>query len=177
MLCCWTGALGLTLCAAPPRPRRVSVRFEISRESALGRERQSTGRESGRSPVFLVADWRFAVERPLPGVNAAKEYLRFMMEAEQFSAWLEGCAGYVSHPLRAYDAHPIWTSDPKHTAYRDGFKDMRPFGYAGPRGYAAAGVYNDYIIPNMVAEAASRSKLPKEAAERAQKRAERYYKV
>jgi len=32
-------------------------------------------------------------------------------------------------------------------------------------------------VPNMVAEAASGSKTPKEAAERAQKRAERYYKV
>ena len=35
----------------------------------------------------------------------------------------------------------------------------------------------DFIVPNMVAEAASGSKTPKEAAERAQKRAERYYKV
>jgi alkylation response protein AidB-like acyl-CoA dehydrogenase len=32
-------------------------------------------------------------------------------------------------------------------------------------------------VTNMVAEAASGSKTPKEAAERAQKRAERYYKV
>ena len=35
----------------------------------------------------------------------------------------------------------------------------------------------DFIVSNMVAEAASGSKTPKEAAERAQKRAERYYKV
>ena len=35
----------------------------------------------------------------------------------------------------------------------------------------------DFIVANMVAEAASGSKTPKEAAERAQKRAERYYKV
>ena len=35
----------------------------------------------------------------------------------------------------------------------------------------------DFVVVNMVAEAASGSKSPKEAAERAQKRAERYYKV
>jgi multiple sugar transport system substrate-binding protein len=35
----------------------------------------------------------------------------------------------------------------------------------------------DYIVVDMFAEAASGSKMPKEAAERAQKRAERYYKV
>jgi hypothetical protein len=43
-------------------------------------------------------------------------------------------------------------------------------------GYASAGALADFIVVNMVAEAASGSKTPKEAAERAQKRAERYYK-
>ena len=42
---------------------------------------------------------------------------------------------------------------------------------------ASAGALADFIVVNMVAEAASGSKTPKEAAERAQKRAERYYKV
>ncbi len=68
-------------------------------------------------------------------------------------------------------------SDPKHTAYRDCVKNMRPAGYAGKMGYASAGAGADFIVVNMVAEAASGSKTPKEAAERAQKRAERYYKV
>ena len=54
---------------------------------------------------------------------------------------------------------------------------MRPAGYAGKLGYASAGASADFIVCNMVAEAASGSKTPKEAAERAQKRAERYYKV
>ncbi len=52
-----------------------------------------------------------------------------------------------------------------------------PLGYAGEMGYASAGCIADFIILDMVAEAASGSKTPKEAAERAQKRAERYYKV
>lgn len=109
--------------------------------------------------------------------QAAKEFLRFMMEAEQFNAWLQGGGGYVSHPLKAYDANPIWTSDPKHTPYRDAFKNLRPAGYAGRLGYASAGALSDFIVSNMVAEAASGQRTPKEAAERAAKRAERYYKV
>ena len=40
-----------------------------------------------------------------------------------------------------------------------------------------AGAAADFIVVNMVAEAASGKNTPKEAAERAQKRAERYYKV
>src|SRR6266571_5362736 len=109
--------------------------------------------------------------------NAAKEYLRFMMEKEQYVPWQEASIGYVTQPLAAYEASPIWTVDPKHTPYRDCMKNMTPNGYAGTLGFASAAAQADFIIPNMVAEAASGSKTPKEAAERAQKRAERYYKV
>ena len=109
--------------------------------------------------------------------KAAKEFLRFMMEEEQFGAWLQGCGGYISHPLAAYEKNPIWTVDPKHTPYRDATKNLRPAGYAGTLGYASAGALSDFIVTNMVAEAISGARSPKEAAERAQKRAERYYKV
>ena len=109
--------------------------------------------------------------------KAAKEFLRFMMEKEQFESWLSGAAGYVAPPLAAYAEAPIWTADPKNTPYRDSVKNLRPGGYAGKLGYASAGAAADFIIPNMVASAASGQMTPKEAAERAQKRAERYYRV
>jgi multiple sugar transport system substrate-binding protein len=109
--------------------------------------------------------------------KAAKEFLRFMMEDEQVNPWVQASIGYVTPALQAYEKHPIWTSDPKHTPYRDSMKGMLPSGHAGKMGYASAGALADFIVVNMVAEAASGSKTPKEAAERAQKRAERYYKV
>jgi multiple sugar transport system substrate-binding protein len=109
--------------------------------------------------------------------KAAKEFLRFMMEQEQFGPWLTGAQGYVAPPLDAYTKLPVWTDDPKNTPYRDAVKNLRPAGYAGKLGYASAGAAADFIVINMVAEAISGSKTPKEAMERAQKRAERYYKV
>lgn len=109
--------------------------------------------------------------------KAAKEFLRFMMEEEQMNPWVQASIGYVAPALTAYEKNPIWTSDPKHTPYRDSMKNMWPSGHAGKMGYASAGALADFIVVNMVAEAASGSKTPKEAADRAQKRAERYYKV
>jgi len=109
--------------------------------------------------------------------RAAKEFIRFMMEEEQYGPWMQASIGYVAHPLAAYAANPIWTSDPKHTPYRDVMMNMRPAGYEGKLGYASAGVLADFIMVDMVAEAASGAKSPKAAAESAQKRAERYYKV
>ena len=109
--------------------------------------------------------------------NAAKLYLQFMMEKEQYEPWQQAAIGYVTQSLKYYDSNPIWTVDPKHTPYRDAVRIMQPSGYAGTMGYASAGCMADFIMVNMVAEAASGSKTPKEAAERAQKRAERYYKI
>ena len=109
--------------------------------------------------------------------QAAKEYLRFMMEKEQYEPWQAAANGYVTQPLKAYESNPIWTVDPKNTPYRDAMKIMIPNGYAGTMGYASAAAMADFIVVNMVAEAASGSKSPQEAAKRAEQRALRYYKV
>jgi multiple sugar transport system substrate-binding protein len=109
--------------------------------------------------------------------QAAKAFLQFMMEWDQFDPWLMAAGGYIAQPLAGYEKSKVWTVDPKNTPYRDSVKNMRPAGYAGKLGYASAGAGADFIVANMVAEAASGSKTPKEAAERAQKRAERYYKI
>ena len=110
--------------------------------------------------------------------QAAKEFLRFMMEKEQFEPWLTGAGGYIAHaarrPTRSCRSGP---SDPKHTPYRDPVKNMRPGGLRGQAGLCVGRRGADFIVVNMVAEAVSGSKTPKEAMERAQKRAERYYKV
>ncbi len=109
--------------------------------------------------------------------NAAKSYIQFMMEAGQYNPWMEAAIGYVSQPLKAYEANPVWTADPKATPYRDGGSIMLEHGYSGPLGYASAAVMADYVMVDMVAEAATGAKTPKEAAQRAAQRAERYYKV
>ena len=109
--------------------------------------------------------------------NAAKAYLAFMMEAEQFNPWMKASIGYTSQPLKAFESNSVWTDDPKATPYRDSPKLMLDHAHAGPMGYASAACLADYIVLDMIAEAASGSKTPKAAAEAAQKRAERYYKV
>jgi multiple sugar transport system substrate-binding protein len=109
--------------------------------------------------------------------NAAKEYLRFMMEREQYEPWGQAAGGYVTQPLKAYESNPVWTADPKHMPYRDRLKTMLPNSYSGKPAYASAQCMADFLIVSMVAEAASGQRTPRQAAERAQRRAERYYRV
>ncbi len=109
--------------------------------------------------------------------NAAKAYLQFMWEKEQYEPWQEAAIGYVTHPLKAYEKNKVWSSDPKNLPYRDTVKNMLWHGYSGKLGYSSAAALNDYIVNNMVAQAASGSKSPKEAMEEAEKRLLRVYKV
>lgn len=109
--------------------------------------------------------------------QAAQAFLEFMWNKDQYVPWQQAAIGYITQPLKAYESNPIWTEDPKHTPYRDTVKRMLTNGHAGTLGYASAQAMADYIVVNMVAEAASGSRSPKEAAELAQKRAERYYRL
>jgi multiple sugar transport system substrate-binding protein len=51
-----------------------------------------------------------------------QSHMQFMMEKDQFYSWA-AALGYVGQ-LKAYEAHPLWTSDPKHIVYRDAAKRM-----------------------------------------------------
>ena len=109
--------------------------------------------------------------------NAAKSLTTWLMEKDQYDAFLQGSVGYLSHTLQGYKTHPVWTEDPKRTVFRDTSLRSRSFAHSGSLGYAASSVFADFVVVNMVAEAATRSKTPKKAAEDAARRAERYYRV
>jgi multiple sugar transport system substrate-binding protein len=109
--------------------------------------------------------------------QAAKEYLRFMWEREQYEPWQQAATGYITQPLKAYAASAVWTTDPKHAPFRDATSAMQYHGYAGRLGHASAAAMADYVLVNMVADVASGTRTPAEAAERARRRAERHYKA
>ncbi|HEX6011206.1 MAG TPA: extracellular solute-binding protein [Geminicoccaceae bacterium] len=108
--------------------------------------------------------------------NAAKEYLRFMMEKEQYEPWLTASIGYWGHPLAAYEGAAIWTADPKHEVYKTVVKDSIWDGYEGSLGEASAAVLADFVMVQMVASAATGQATPEEAAQEAERRAKRYYR-
>jgi multiple sugar transport system substrate-binding protein len=109
--------------------------------------------------------------------NAAREYLRFMFEHEQYEPWQMAASGYVCQTLRAYESNPIWTQDSKITPFRDGGALSLYPGYSGKVGPASAECLADFVIPNMVAEVVSGQSTPQAAAARAEQRARRYYKT
>lgn len=108
--------------------------------------------------------------------NAAKAYLTYMMEADQYDPWLTGSSGYWAQPLKAYAESEVWSRDPKVTLYRDTMKDSLWLAYKGPISEASAAVVADYVMVDMVSAACSGSVSAEDAAAEAERRALRYYK-
>ncbi|MFH1135033.1 MAG: ABC transporter substrate-binding protein [Pseudomonadota bacterium] len=110
---------------------------------------------------------------PVP--NAARHYLLFMFEAEQYSRWIGGSQGYITQSLKAFHDLPAWKNDPRIEPYRECMDRMLPNGHAGPLGKASAAAMSEFIIVDMFSEACTGKKTPANAALAAEKRLARLY--
>ena len=108
--------------------------------------------------------------------NAAKDYLRFMMEAPQFDPWLTGCLGYWSQPLKAYAGSAVWDSDPKLAVFRNAMETTYHDGYSGPINAAAGSVLNDWVLVDMFARVVTGESNAEDSIRQAVRGAKRYYK-
>jgi multiple sugar transport system substrate-binding protein len=83
--------------------------------------------------------------------QACKALMAFVLEADQFNKWLEAAQGYLTHSLNAYDANPVWTSDPKRTVFREVAKRSLTAGGLGSVGEKAANAIADFVLVDMFA--------------------------
>jgi multiple sugar transport system substrate-binding protein len=109
--------------------------------------------------------------------NAAKDYLRFMMEAPQFDPWLTGSLGYWCQPLKAYAESDVWKSDPKIAVFRNAMATPFHDGYAGPINQASGSVANDWVLVDMFARVVTGESSAEDSVRQAVRSAARYYKA
>lgn len=108
--------------------------------------------------------------------NAAKAFAAFMMEAEQFNAFIEGSQGYLTHCLNAYDNNPVWTADKKRLVFRDAAKRTLPISGLGTIGEKAATAVADYIVIDMFANYCTGREDIKGAIGQAERQLKRIYR-
>lgn len=111
-----------------------------------------------------------------PYPNAAKAFLQFMLEKEQYEPWLNANSGYWSQPLAAYADAAVWSGDPKVAIFKDTMKSPYYNGYQGPISTATGAVTADYVLVQMCASVATDAATPEAAAAEAEQRAKRYFR-
>jgi multiple sugar transport system substrate-binding protein len=108
--------------------------------------------------------------------QACKALTAFMLEAENFNEWVTSAQGYLSPFLNEYDKNPIWTSDMKHTPYRDVAKrTLTPAGL-GTLGEKAASAIADFIVVDMFANYVTGREDVKGAIAFAERQTKRIYR-
>ena len=108
--------------------------------------------------------------------NAAKDYLRFMLDTAQASEWVTQMLGYVTPALKGYGDLPIWTSNPNITPYRDALAHAKYDGYNGRPGKAAAQALDEFVVVDMFADVCVNSMAVKDAMKKAESRLATIYK-
>jgi multiple sugar transport system substrate-binding protein len=107
---------------------------------------------------------------------AAKAFIAYLLEAEQYNKWLIESVAYLTHPLNAYDANPVWTNDAKYTVARDVAKRTLTAGGLGSVGEKAASALADFVVLDMFATVCTGRATPKEAMQVAERQAKRIYR-
>src|SRR6185503_18959659 len=108
--------------------------------------------------------------------NAAKAFLQFMLEREQYEPWLNANSGYWSQPLAAYTEAAVWSGDPKVQIFKNTMNSTYYDGYKGPISTATGAVNADYVLVQMCAAVATGASTPEAAAAEAEQRAKRYFR-
>ncbi|HWA37111.1 MAG TPA: ABC transporter substrate-binding protein [Burkholderiales bacterium] len=124
----------------------------------------------------------FHIAYPMLGMRytkfpqAAKAFMAFTLEAENYNPWLQAAVAYITHPLNAYDANPVWTSDKKLTVARDCAKRTLTAGGLGSVGEKAASALADFVVLDMFASVCTDRASIKDAIAVAERQARRIYR-
>src|SRR6478672_2144041 len=108
--------------------------------------------------------------------NAAKAFLQYMLEKDQYEPWLNANSGYWAQPLAAYAEAAVWSQDPKVQLFKNTMNSTYYDGYAGPISTATGAVRADYVTVQMFAAVATGASTPEAAAAEAEQRAKRYFR-
>jgi multiple sugar transport system substrate-binding protein len=108
--------------------------------------------------------------------NAAKAFVAFMLEKENYEKWLSGARGYLTQTLNAYDSAPVWTADPKNAVFAQASKRALPASGIGKVGEKAATAIADFIVVDMFANYCTGAKDAKTAMAEAERQLKRIYR-
>jgi multiple sugar transport system substrate-binding protein len=85
--------------------------------------------------------------------SAAKNYIRFIHQDENFEKFFVINNGYVKGVVPKWKKHPLWSWDPALTPYRDLANYGKHYGYPGPYDRRASEAWSKYILVDLYARA------------------------
>lgn len=134
----------------PISPYAVAVAKKMPIAKDLNHSANPAGPAGRHVPLVIwgLGIWKFA-RNP----EGAKAFIKHLLQPENLNKWITAGKGFNIGPARAYEKHPIWTSNPKLTIV----PKQGEFGHSGGWPYhpspEGARIGLQYILPDMVAKA------------------------
>jgi multiple sugar transport system substrate-binding protein len=97
--------------------------------------------------------WFLGVFKYSKNQELAKDLIRYLLQPEQYSKWLESGDGNMTPLLNYYNTLPMW-KDPNLTPFIEHPKYARAIGWPGPVTRAASEVNAKFILVDMAAKVA-----------------------
>src|SRR5437899_10069762 len=115
----------------------VSLYFALKNDPATKPIADDTEHQllpKGLAPISPMAGLTLnaMVFKHSPYPNAAKAFLQYMLEKDQYEPWLNANSGYWSQPLAAYAEAAVWSQDPKVKIIKDNMNSTYNDGNAVP---------------------------------------------
>jgi len=97
--------------------------------------------------------WSHSIFSHTPDQQAAKDFLRWLMEPAQVGGWYASADSYYAPFLHAFDDAPLWHVEPRNIPYRDSLATSHPPGWPAPISRASSESVAKYVVVDMFAKA------------------------
>ncbi len=106
---------------------------------------------------------QLAIPKFSKNVQAAKEFVSWLLQKEQFAKYLRRGQAYQSAALKDYMKDPMWDMFPALKPFRDHLLEAQHVGWKGPADASAARVVQNYILIDMLANVATGKMTPQDS--------------
>jgi multiple sugar transport system substrate-binding protein len=114
---------------------------------------QSQNPKGPKGRFHILAPWSHSIFTHTPDQQAAKDFLRWLMQPEQVGGWYASADSYYAPFLHAFDDAPLWHVEPRNIPYRESLATSHLPGWPAPISRASSESVAKYVIVDMFANA------------------------
>ncbi len=101
----------------------------------------------------MLNPWTHGIFTHTPDVQAAKDFMVWLMDPKQVTGWYDVAVSYYGPFLHAYDDAPFWHTEPRNLPYRDSMANSHLPGWPAPISRPQSESVAKYVVVDMFAKA------------------------
>ncbi len=101
----------------------------------------------------MLNPWTHGIFTHTPDVQAAKDFLVWLMDPKQVTGWYDVAVSYYGPFLHMFDDAPFWHTEPRNLPYRDSMANSHLPGWPAPISRPQSESVAKYVVVDMFAKA------------------------